>query len=1425
MHEGVGNIIAGRYEVVRILSGGMGVVAVVRDRETGEKYAAKSIREELRDDPGIRRRFDREISTWSRLGPHPNVVAALFVREDGDVPWLFLEYVEGPTLAALLEADGPLHPVQALDLAGQYARGILFAHERALGPDQPGVIHRDLKPANLFVTRERIGKVSDFGIAKLFAVDLSATAEGVGVGTPLYVSPEQLKGSRSLDGRADVYSFGAVLFEMLTGQVPLRAESLESQIYLILRQDPVPPSSLTPGLPAEIDDLVLSCLAKSPSDRPAGFRPILLALHRLLENAEWAGEPAASCSTCGYASAREPGPCPVCRARTGPPLPFVPRFIEDVDAGEEGPLPARLSISGVAIEPPVAHVGERVTVRVSVRNHGTVVARQVELSRVVPDRDVFQLLSPDEVWRGEVPPTGTGRPFDLTYSFLPLREGSFVLPPFSLRYQGAQAADWPDEEKLTVPLNFKLPLAGRERDWERLTEHIGRDEATFTLVTSEGGGGRSRFVDEAGEWAAGNGRLVLKGKVLERGGQPLKVFHDIARRIFGVTADAFGSRGMMARVIDRIAPLVGEDPALVGFFSSFLRGARITESQARMRGYVWFRLLAALAREKPVVLLLTDMQWGDEESLDLLESLIRRAREDAVPITFIASSLLSDRDEGTQRRISSLVERTATLSAEPGLVLRIDLGPLGKDAVRSLLEHLFPGNTLDEDHPWLVPILARQSGGNPFHLMQILRLLRAAKDDEGEPLVSAEEGSWTIRPELTEDELRDMIPRATDGMVRALVSSLPEDVREVLARAAVIGGEFPLDLLRKTVPDEEVLELGLSALEREDLVRVTDRTGTRFRFTNSIVPAIVLKMERERSHLRFTRLNRDVARAMESILTERQFHRRALAYARHLRFAGEREEALRWYVKAADGYVREQLYLRARRALRGATALFDEGVSPPPGVRGTFHYLRGEVARVTGDLAGALSAFGAAIEHLSEGEGRSLLAAGLAQMGRIHEARGEPDRAVYCYQLAAEVREEIGDRADLAHSENDLGSVHLLRGEDEKAARRFTRARELAAETGNRSALAKALDQLAALAVRRGDWEEAEGLYRESFEIGEQAFDRIGMAHSLNGLGGMAVRRGDLEEAMRLYREALTLRREAGDREGVAIVLSNLGVIHDRQGRYEDALRFYRRAAEAHRAIGSRRGLATVLNNIGVVNLTRGDVGIAIEHFEAALRIRREMGDRARIGSALANLAEASALAGEMAKADRFYREAADLLRAAEDPSGMASALTGRARLLRRRGDLASAEDVLREALAAGGRDPVVRAALHLEAAEQHFVRGELPAVLRAARKGLFLAREIGDLEAQAQAHRLQAGSCAGECAPALDLLSRAEELLAGTSGPELARVLLDRGVRLAGPEPRHARETLMRARGLLDAMEARGAVLPERACVERLLAAEPGTD
>ncbi|MHC4472830.1 MAG: tetratricopeptide repeat protein, partial [Planctomycetota bacterium] len=1058
-------------------------------------------------------------------------------------------------------------------------------------------------------------------------------------------------------------------------------------------------------------------------------------------------------------------------------------------------------------------------------------ARHCELAYVSPDRDVFRPIEADEAWRGEIPPTRLSQPEQIVYCLMPLREGVYTLPELEVAYDAEEGrrevARSARPLKIPVTFNYDLPLTGREEERRTLTELLAGRAAAFALIEGEAGSGRSRLLDEIGAWLRDEGWLTFHGKSLERAREPMKIFHDVARRIFGIGREPLSGAALMARVIDRLAPLAGEDPGMAGYFAAFLSGAEMPEAQASIQGYLWFRLLGALARDAPVALLLDDLQWSTQESIDLAETLVRRAREEGVPLAVVGATLSTDPEEKTRSRISHLKDRFSSLATNPGLARRVKLTALdAEEDVHALLDHVFPGSTLAEDHPWLVPALISQSGGNPFHLLQILRLLREARDEAGEPLISAEGGAWTLRPELDEARIKEWVPEAVEDMVRALIQPLEPEVREVLTIAAIVGEEFDVSFLEALADGSGNLDRGLEVLEQADLIRATDEAGERYRFTSSLVRVIVEREVREGSRRAHARLHREVARTLESTLGSRGLKRAALLYARHLLLAGDREKALRWHVIAAEGLVRQQLYLRADALLSIAGRLLEEDVPAGKNVLGRYHFLRGEVFRVTGRLREAQAALDQAVEHFGGARGQADLARALSKIGKVHETRGEIDRASYCFQLGAQIREDIGDTAALAHSRNNLGSLHLLKGDEEEARKAFEDARSIASGSGNAVALGNALSNLAALSARRGEWEEAEALYRESLSLGESKGDRLGVAQSLNGLGTVAFRRGDVEGARGHYERAIEIRREVGDREGAANILSNLGVIHDRQGDYEAALDYYRRSVEGHRAVGSRRGLATVLNNIGVVNLARGDVSRAVMRFEEAVRIRREMGDRERIGTALHNLGEAYTLAGRAEEARAGLDQAHDAFKMVGDPRGCASVHSTRAALARREGDLDRALGEIRTAVKHRVRDPTVRSQLHLELSKILLARSEIENAARAADRAMQLAAEGEDRMGTAQALRLVATTrrAGGDTEGAWEPLRQAESLLRGTSGPELMRVYLEQGLALRDADPARAREFVMRARGLLDALDARGAVLPERARLEELLGDEEST-
>ncbi|SDS90656.1 serine/threonine-protein kinase [Actinopolymorpha singaporensis] len=259
----------GRYRLEELLSrGGMGEVWRAHDSTLGRPVAVKLLHAGVTE-AGDRERFVREARAAAQLS-HRNVVAVFDVGEWSGRPFLVMELLDGRTLAAILAARGPLPPDDVRDLGAQAAAGLHAAH-------QAGVVHRDVKPSNLVRTQDGSLKVVDFGIARVLdEASTRLTRTGTIVGTASYLAPEQVRG-RSADARSDLYALGCVLYQLLTGRTPFVGGSTEV-VYGHLHTAPTPPSRLRPGVPEDLDELVLSLLAKEPADRPADAAAVRAAL-------------------------------------------------------------------------------------------------------------------------------------------------------------------------------------------------------------------------------------------------------------------------------------------------------------------------------------------------------------------------------------------------------------------------------------------------------------------------------------------------------------------------------------------------------------------------------------------------------------------------------------------------------------------------------------------------------------------------------------------------------------------------------------------------------------------------------------------------------------------------------------------------------------------------------------------------------------------------------------------------------------------------------------------------------------------------------------------------------------------------------------------------------------------------------------------
>jgi predicted ATPase/predicted Ser/Thr protein kinase len=1208
--------IAGRYRVERLLGkGGMGSVYLAEQEPLGRRVALKVLVDKLAADPTSRERFLREARSSAQLN-HANVATIYDFGESDDGLYLAMEYIEGRSLDELIEAEGPLSWERALHLVEDVCRGLADAHDK-------GIAHFDIKPQNILVT-EREGQeravLVDFGLARAVNSDVAEvnlTSTGAIMGTPRYISPEQIRGVRD-DLRSDLYSLGAVLFEMMTGQAVFDAETPALLVVSHLSEAPRRPSVAgARSLPETLDDLVLRLLAKDPTARPDHAGELLGLLKQIRPGAT----PAESMTTT-MADFSSIG------LRTDPTAPsgdvvMMSTEIEDATklwaeaanvmreaerqyelvlretlaetGGYEasvqgGRFTAAFNSSDAAVRwalrsqerlfdaPWSRELLEEEGAREEDGVDGQPAQRGLRVAigltagaveaRPDPRSGRMDYFGPTvERARGLAAAAHGGQILtcvDVAQQAAPLLEalGAQVSPLGSHRPPGMPAA---------APVVEVLPARFRNRSFAALNEG---GEVVRTNLPEE----RTRFVGRDDELAA------------------LRHEYDQGARLVTLLGPGGTGKTRLSQRLGRAVLEESDDLTTVWFVD--LTTARTTAG-----------VFGPVAKVLGVSMLSGD---SDDAAIEHLASALRR-RGDVWLIFDNAEQVI----EQTSKTVARLLEaapgaRILITSREPlglGEEVRFELPPLDDDSGLTLfLERArqVARRTFTEEDEAAAREVVKAVDGMPLAIE-----LAAARAALLKPAQILER--LTRRFDLLKSSRRDLSGRQATlrGAIDWSWDLLDETERDAFAQASAFAGGFTVDAAEAVIDlsahEEQPFALDvLQALRDKSLIRLVETDDEpRFTLYVSLREYAAERLEESGGSAATRRRHGDYFISLGEELEAGCYGPRATVLRDQLR--AERENLLEVWRRFRDDDP-----LRAARARMCLGPIFE--VEAPiagqvevftniatlaqrggdPRLEARAWVRAGGIQALRGDVAGGFDALEKAIALAREIDDKEVLSDALRLLGRAHSRRGQLDETNEVITEALMLAKAGGYQRLEAHAENALAVIGPMMGySPEEALAREHRALDLAVKIGDRELEARVLSNLGVNHMLRGLNEEARGYYERALAIELEMNDQGGEGLVRGNLGSLLVNLGEVEEGRRQLERAVEIHRDQGATllEGADTGL--LATAYLESGEYDVAGELIERALEITAAVEGGRERAVTYGIAAVHAALIGDVPAA----------------------------------------------------------------------------------------------------------------------------------------------------------------------------------------------------------------------------------------
>jgi class 3 adenylate cyclase/tetratricopeptide (TPR) repeat protein len=916
--EFVGTVFGNRYRILAALGhGGMGVVYKAEDTRLQRIVALKFLSPSMTSDKGAKLRFIQEAQAASGLD-HQNICTIHEIEElENGLMFIAMACYDGETLKSLIER-GPVAFSQALDVMMQTARGLEKAHGR-------GIVHRDIKPANIIVTAEGIAKILDFGLAKPSG-QARLTGPAVFLGTVAYMSPEQGRGE-DVDVRTDIWSWGVVFYELLTGVHPFPGKNESAVLYAIQTTFPLSPREIRAEIPNDVERIVLRCLRKQREERYSDMQAILADFRGLKQSAapgiredvgegrpivgRWKEiERRQATVLCAdivgfepWLESLDPEDAALMTNRIfGTMESIVRKYDGRIDKIAGGHLMVLFGVPSAIEDGPKKSINAAIELlrgvnrfnleenlrrpldlRIGIET-GTVIAGMRDAADYTAMGDAVQgaVHWRDLAEKGQVrvgPQTHRCTPDD--FEFEEIKAGGFLL----LSYQ-----EKPQRTRDGTERMLSSRMVGRERELARLKGlllNVINGEGAIVNIIGEAGIGKSRLMAELGRADEINKVTFLMGRALSNGRN--LSFHpliDLLKSWAGIK-DHETPGGAIRKLESCVADVDSEGVAdIVPFIATMMGWKTAGRYAERLRGIQGEALenlilknlrslITKISEIRPIVFVVEDLHWADCTSIETLESLFRLAESHRILFVNIFRPNYPD----TGERIRETIQ-----NRYGGLSTDIFLDRLNEDECDVLIENLLNIGGLPAH---VRELISRRAEGNPLFIEEVARSLV----DDGAVVI--EDGRFRVTEKI--DDV--VIPESITEILMARIDKLEDGAKALIKIASVIGREFFYRVLAEIAGAGGDLEKNLEILQKAQLIKERRRLEeVEYLFKHPLIQEVVyeslLLKKRKEIHLR-------VADAIESLFVDRR-HEFFGKLAFHYTVGENLDKAEEYLIKAGE---------------------------------------------------------------------------------------------------------------------------------------------------------------------------------------------------------------------------------------------------------------------------------------------------------------------------------------------------------------------------------------------------------------------------------------------------------------------------------------------------------------------------------------------